>query len=40
MIENNTTFTKGLVGTIRLNTVVPETKYTVIIDGQEYVYIR
>ena len=38
MIKNNTTFTKGLVGTVRINSVVPETEYTIIIDGTNYTY--
>lgn len=38
MVENTATFTPGLVGTVRLNTVLGNTDYTVIIDGTAYTY--
>ena len=36
MVKNNTTFTKGLVGTVRINSVVPGETYTVVINGAPY----
>ena len=38
MVENTATYTAGKVGTVRLNTVLGSTKYTVIINGTKYNY--
>ena len=38
MIENTDTFTSGLVGTIRINNVIPDTEYSIILDGVTYTY--
>ena len=38
MVDRNATFTAGLVGTVRLNTVLGDTDYTVIINGTSYTY--
>ena len=38
MVPNTTTFTKGLVGTIRVNIIVPDEEYTVIINDTKYTY--
>ena len=38
MVENTATYTTGKVGTVRLNTVLGSTKYTVIINGTKYNY--
>ena len=36
MVENTDTFTKGLVGTVRINQILPETEYVVVINDQPY----
>ena len=36
MVENTDTFTEGLVGTVRVNQILPETEYVVVINGQPY----